>query len=127
MPVAYYIMISYEVGLALASYGTDEAKKEWLAALVNGNKLGCISITEPNAGTDFTAITATATKNGDAYIISGEKVPVSFGMEADITLSFVKTGPEKKEVTAMLIPLNLSGVSRFPVNNMGWHPKRLHR
>jgi cyclohexanecarboxyl-CoA dehydrogenase len=120
MTLAYSVMISYEVALSLAMYGTHEAKEEWLTGLINGSRLGCIAMTEPDAGTDFGAITAAAVKDGDCYLVSGEKVPVSFGMPADVALCFVKTGSEStKSVTAMFIPLDLPGVSRLPLRTMG--------
>jgi cyclohexanecarboxyl-CoA dehydrogenase len=117
--IAYLILVSHEVTFSLASYGTDEAKEEFLRGLIRGDIVGCISSNEPNAGVDFEAIELRADKNGETYIVSGEKNPVSFGMQADVTLSFAKTGPGKKEITAMLIPLGLTGISRFPLRNMG--------
>jgi cyclohexanecarboxyl-CoA dehydrogenase len=117
--ISYLILVSHEVTFSLNSYGTDEAKEEFLRGLIRGDIVGCISSSEANAGADFQTIESRADKNGETYIVSGEKNPVSFGMQADVTLSFVKTGPEKKEITAMLIPLGLTGFSRFPVQNMG--------
>ena len=117
--IAYLILVSHEVTFSLVSYGTDEAKEEFLRGLIRGETVGCISSNEPNAGADFQAIESRADKNGETYIVSGEKIPVSFGMQADVTLSFVKTGPGKKEIIAMLIPLGLTGISKFPLRNMG--------
>jgi cyclohexanecarboxyl-CoA dehydrogenase len=117
--IAYFILVSHEVAFSLVSYGTHEAKEEWLPGLIRGDTVGCICSTEPNAGTDFQAIESRADKDGETYIIRGEKNPVSFGMDADVALSFAKTGPGKKEITAMLIPLGLPGISRSPLRNMG--------
>jgi len=117
--IAYFILVSHEVAFSLASYGTDEVKEEFLPGLIRGDTVGCICSNEPNAGVDFQAIESRADKDGETYIVTGEKNPVSFGMHADVTLSFAKTGPGKKEITAMLIPLGLPGISRFPLRNMG--------
>ena len=117
--IAYFLLISHEVGYALASYGTEEAKKEWLADLIQGNRIGCICATETDAGTDVGAISAKADKDGDQYLVSGRKVPVSFGAVADVGLSFFKS--EEQSVTAMLVPLDLPGVAASTVKHMGLH------
>jgi cyclohexanecarboxyl-CoA dehydrogenase len=120
--IAHFLMVSHEAALSLATHGTDEVKAEWLPHLIKGNKVACISVTEPNAGCDFTALITKGAADGDCYTISGEKGPVSFGMEADVTVSLVRTGPEGVGgVTAMLIPLNLPGIRRLPITNMGLH------
>lgn len=118
--LAYFLLLSHQVGFSLASYGSEEAKEEWLEDLLKGQKVGCICVTEPNAGTDFEAISVKANREEDQYLISGVKTPVSFGMEADLALLFGKTdGQGNQGVTAMLVPLSLPGISRSPVRHMG--------
>lgn len=118
--IAYFILVNYEVASSLAAYGSDEVKHEWLSRLVRGEKIGCYCVTEPAAGTDFGAIIAKASKNQNEYQITGEKCPVSFGMDADIALVLLRTSPDGKDgITALAIPLDLSGISRFPGANMG--------
>lgn len=122
--IAYMTMVSYEVSLSLISYGTDEAKDEWLRGLVNGSKRGCISVNEPDSGVDMDAIKTKANREQDSYFISGEKSPVSFGMQADVALLFAKTDSEKRAggLTAFLVPLHLSGIMRSAIKNMGLFP-----
>jgi cyclohexanecarboxyl-CoA dehydrogenase len=118
--IAYFMLVSHEVASSLASHGSDEVKQEWLSSLLRGDKIGCYCVTEPSAGTDFGTITSTASKNGDRYLVTGEKGPVSFGMDADVALTFLRTAPDGKEgVTAMAIPLGLPGISRLAGSNMG--------
>jgi cyclohexanecarboxyl-CoA dehydrogenase len=118
--IAYFVLVNYEVAISLASYGSDDVKQKWLSSLLRGDKIGCYCVTEPVAGTDFSAITTTASKNGDQYLVTGEKGPVSFGMDADVALTFLRTAPDGKEgITAMAIPLGFPGVSRFAETNMG--------
>jgi cyclohexanecarboxyl-CoA dehydrogenase len=118
--IAYFMLVNYEVAFSLASYGSNDVKEEWLSSLLRGDKIGCYCVTEPSAGTDFGAIMATASKEGNRYLVTGEKGPVSFGMDADVALTFLRTTPDEKEgVTAMAIPLGLPGVSRFAGANVG--------
>jgi cyclohexanecarboxyl-CoA dehydrogenase len=124
LPIAYMTMVSYEVILTLAKHGTEEAKKEWLQDLAKGIKRGCISLTEPDSGVDIGAIKTKAMSEQDSYFISGEKSPVSFGIQADMALLFAKTDPEKKtsSLTTFLIPLSLSGITKSTIKNMGLLP-----
>lgn len=118
--IAYFVLVSHQVAASLAAYGSKEAKLAWLPSLIAGTKIGCISVTEPGAGADFGGIAARADKNEDGYLVTGDKGPVSFGKEADLSLTFLRTGAEGKGgVTALAVPLNLFGVTRLDVANMG--------
>lgn len=122
--IAYLIMLSYEISLSLAMYGTDQAKEEWFYSLAKGEKLGCISLSESDCGSDFTAIKTRAIRDRDFYIISGEKRPISFGMQADFAILFSKTNSEigVRGITAFLVPLDLPGITKFSIKNMGLLP-----
>jgi len=108
--------------LLLANFGTEEAKEEWLASLIKGEKLGCVALTEPGCGSDAAAITTRAVRDGDSYIINGEKTSISFGLQAHVTAMFVKTDPKAgaKGVTCLLCPLDLPGITRSKFTDMGW-------
>jgi alkylation response protein AidB-like acyl-CoA dehydrogenase len=92
--IASLILFHYGVILSLSSDGTEEAKEEWLSGLAKGERLGCISMTEPDSGSDVSAIKTKAIKEGDHYILNGEKAVVSFGLQADVALFLV--GPISK-------------------------------
>jgi cyclohexanecarboxyl-CoA dehydrogenase len=118
--VAYFILVSHEVASTLAAFATEETKQKWLPGLIQGGVIGCISATEPGAGTDFGAIQTRADNHGDRYLITGTKGPVSFGMRADMALTFATTGSKGgKEATAFAIPLSLPGINRFAMPTMG--------
>lgn len=122
--VAYLLMLSYEVCLLLATHGTEAAREEWLSGLCHGRKLGCIAVTEPHCGSDVAAINTKATRDGDAYIINGKKGPVSFGMEADMAVLFVKneSGIGGKGITSFLVPADLPGITKTSIKEMGLLP-----
>jgi cyclohexanecarboxyl-CoA dehydrogenase len=124
IPIACMTMVSYEVILSLARYGTEQAKKEWLQDLAKGSKRGCVSVTEADSGVDIGAIKTKAVSRQNSYFIKGEKSPISFGTQADVALLFAKTGPEKKtaSITAFLVPLSLSGITKSSIKNMGLLP-----
>jgi len=118
--LAYYALVTHEAANCLATYGNDELKEEWLPGLISGSTIPCISAAEPDAGVDVGAIESKADKEGDQYVIRGEKSPVSFGMEADLGLFFFRTAPGTNQgITAVALPLFLAGVGRMPVINMG--------
>lgn len=121
---AYWVMLSYEVNLLLATYGTEEAKEEWLCNLVEANQLGCFSATESYAGSDMSAIETKAIRDQDFYLISGEKKPISFGMQADVAVLFVKNNSEAgiRGISSFLVPVDSPGITKSSIKNMGLFP-----
>ncbi len=69
--------------LTVLQWGTQEQKQRWLPALAKGEKIGGFALTEPNAGSDAINITTTATKDGDEYVINGQKTWISLSDYAD--------------------------------------------
>jgi cyclohexanecarboxyl-CoA dehydrogenase len=122
--IAYLIMLTCGVGLLLETYGAKEAKEKWLPGLCQGGTFGCIAITEPDCGSDFFKIKTRAIKDGNFYILSGEKSPVSFGTQADFTILFAKTDLKAgaKGITAFLVPLDLPCITKTSITTMGLIP-----
>lgn len=77
----------------LVHFGNSEQKKRWVPPLAKGEKIGAFCLTEPNAGSDASAITSTAVLDGDHYIVNANKVMVTNGGVADTCLIFTKTDP----------------------------------
>ncbi|MDY7031814.1 MAG: acyl-CoA dehydrogenase family protein [Thermodesulfobacteriota bacterium] len=75
-------------------FGTDEQKKRWLPGCVTGDRLAAIVMTEPDAGSDVAAIRTTAVRDGDDYIINGQKTFISCGAVCDLAVVAVKTDPK---------------------------------
>ena len=80
----------------LVQYGTEEQKLRFLPRLAKGEARGGICLSEPNAGTDLQAISTTARRRGDGYVIDGSKMWVTNGRRAQIFLVLAKTDPEAK-------------------------------
>ncbi|WP_297990825.1 acyl-CoA dehydrogenase family protein [Anoxybacillus sp.] len=78
----------------IASYGTDEQKKKWLPKCVSGEIVTAIAMTEPGAGSDLAGIKTTAVKQGDHYIVNGQKTFITNGIHADLVIVVCKTNPQ---------------------------------
>ena len=98
------------VGKSIAGYGTEDQKKEWLPSIASGDTLACFGLTEPGIGSDAGNLTARATRDGDDWLITGEKVFITNGTWAEVALVFARTGgPGPRGVTAFLVPTDASG------------------
>jgi len=112
----------YPMLAALAlGHGSEEVCWEWLPPLVRGDKIVCLAATEPDCGSDAAAMKSSATRDGDYYILNGEKTSISAAMEADFALAFAKTDPAAgaRGISCFLVPLHLPGISRSPIRHMG--------
>ena len=102
--------------LTLLQWGTEEQKKNYLVPLAKGKKIGCGAFTEPNAGSDFAHIQSTGKKNGDSYILNGEKMWISLASAADYSVVTVRTNSEAQKphqgLSTFLVDLNTPGISR---------------
>ncbi len=74
-------------------FGSEEQKMRWLPGCVSGDIITCIAMTEPNAGSDVAAIRSTAVREGDEYLINGQKIFISGGFHSDLAVVAVKTDP----------------------------------
>ncbi|MGZ5401873.1 MAG: acyl-CoA dehydrogenase family protein [Aeromicrobium sp.] len=105
------------VGKSILSHGTEEQKREWLPGIATGKSLGCFWLTEPDNGSDPGHLKASATRQGDDYVINGAKVFITNGSWADVCLVFARTsGPGPKGVSAFLVPTDTPGFGRNEIH-----------
>jgi len=97
----------------LLKFGTEEQKQRFLAPLASGRKLGCFGLTEPGAGSDAAAIRCTARRDGDDYVLNGNKVFITNGSHADLALVFASVDLEArhKGITAFIVEAGSAGYS----------------
>ncbi len=97
----------------ILKFGNEEQKKEFLTPLAAGQKLGCFALTEPGAGSDAASLRSTARRDGDDYVLNGNKVFITNGTDADIALVFASVDLSKrhKGITAFLVPTDTPGYS----------------
>jgi glutaryl-CoA dehydrogenase (non-decarboxylating) len=122
---AFRTLISVHVGLnslALLRYGSEEQKQRWLVPQAKGEKLACFGLTEPGAGSDVASMRATARREGDVYVLNGQKNWISYATVADHALVFAKTDPAAKHkgISAFVIEKGTAGfTSRETENKLG--------
>jgi alkylation response protein AidB-like acyl-CoA dehydrogenase len=107
----------FTCALPIATYGSEEQRQRWLPGLLDGSLVGGHCVTEPNAGSDFLAMTTRAEPQGDTWVLSGHKSYVTNGPVADVLLVFAATGEGeglKKELSAFAVDTQLSGVRVGP-------------
>jgi alkylation response protein AidB-like acyl-CoA dehydrogenase len=108
----------------ILAFGTIEQKSTWAAPAIAGEKILCLGITEPDAGSDVAAIRTTAARDGDGWIINGTKTYITNGIRADVIVLLAKTGVETGHAgfTLFLVPMDSSGVTRSePLEKLGMH------
>lgn len=92
---------------ALARFGSEELKRDFLAPAVRGETVGCIGVSEPGAGSDVAGIKAYARKDGDDYVITGQKMWITNSLQADWMCMLVNTGegPAHKNKSLVMVPM----------------------
>ena len=117
----YGIQLAGLAGEILGRSGTEEIKTRWLPPTARGEAVVALALTEPGAGSDAANLACRAERDGDGYVITGEKSGISLGMAAQAAIVFARTDPggRARGVTAFVVPLDLPGVSRSALRDMG--------
>jgi alkylation response protein AidB-like acyl-CoA dehydrogenase len=109
------------VGPTLLQMGTDEQKERYLSKILNGEEIWCQGYSEPNAGSDLAAIQTKAVKQGDKWIINGQKIWTSFAHLADRCFLLARTentGKKHEGITAFLVDMNQEGVETRTIRSI---------
>jgi cyclohexanecarboxyl-CoA dehydrogenase len=117
----YGIQLAGLAGEILGRSGSEAIKTRWLPPTASGEAVVALALTEPGAGSDAANLACRAERDGDGYVITGEKSGISLGMAAQAAILFARTDPagRARGVTAFLVPLDLPGISRSPLRDMG--------
>jgi len=118
---AFRTAVSVHTGLncmTLMQWGTEEQKQRYLVPQARGEKIGAFGLTEPNAGSDVAAIQTTAVREGDDYILNGQKTWISLSDIADYFIVFAKTDKTKKHqgISAFIVERSYEGFSSKPIH-----------
>jgi len=113
---AFRTLISVHVGLnslTLLRYADEEQKQRYLTPQARGDKLGCFGLTEPAAGSDVAGMLTNARREGDTYILNGQKNWISYASVADHALVFAKTDADAKHrgISAFIVEREWPGVT----------------
>lgn len=97
--------------MPILRFGTEEQKQEWLRPLARGEKIGCFCLTEPQAGSDASAIKTRARRDGNKWVLEGSKQFITNGSTASLAIVFAVTDPEagKRGISAFLVPTDSEG------------------
>jgi alkylation response protein AidB-like acyl-CoA dehydrogenase len=108
----------------ILAFGTEEQKREWVAPAIAGQKILCLGITEPDAGSDVSGIKTRAVRDGDEYVINGSKTYITNGHRADVIVLVTKTDADAgyDGFTLFLVPMDAPGVIREKrLEKLGMH------
>ena len=99
-----------------------EQKEAYLTPSVNGEKVGCLGVTEPFGGSDVAGMRTTAVRKGDHYIINGSKTFITNGVHGDYIVLAAKTNPSggNKGISIFIVDLKSEGVTANKLNKLGW-------
>lgn len=117
------VVMSVHNGLAsmtLFQWGTEEQKMKYLVPIARGEKIGCGAFSEPGAGSDFANLLMTGKRDGDEYILNGEKMWISLATKADFAVVTVRTKSDvtkpSEGLTAFIVELDRPGVTRGDIH-----------
>jgi acyl-CoA dehydrogenase len=106
----------------VAKEGDEEIKQKYLTASIEGDKIGCLCITEPFGGSDVAGMKTTAVKKGDKYVINGSKTFITNGVYSDYLVVAAKTNPElhNKGMSIFIVDRDTPGISATKLDKLGW-------
>jgi acyl-CoA dehydrogenase len=118
-------LFSLNIGMPpVARHGSIDLQQEVIPAVLRGEKIAALAITEPGAGSDVASLRTTAKREGNEWVIDGEKVFITSGMRADWITMAVRTGDSGSKgsggLSMVLVPGDAKGLSRTRLDKMGW-------
>jgi acyl-CoA dehydrogenase len=117
-------LFSLNIGLPpVIRHGAAALQQEVVPGVLRGERIAALAITEPGGGSDVAALRTTARREGDAYVVDGEKVFITSGLRADWITMAVRTdvqGRGASGISMLLVPGDTPGLSRTPLDKMGW-------
>ena len=116
-------LFSHNIGLPpVVLHASDTVRAEVVPAVLRGEKIAALAITEPGGGSDVAALRTTARRDGEHYVVNGEKTFITSGMRADWITVAVRTGEERgaSGISMLLVPGDAAGLTRTRLAKMGW-------
>jgi len=121
-PTGYHFVAERQMGPSLIAYGSEEQKREHLPKIINADESWAIGMSEPNAGSDLANVQTRAVRDGDEYIVNGQKIWTSNAHLADLIWLVCRTDPDApkhKGISVLIVDLHSPGVTVRPLVNMG--------
>ena len=120
-PIAAMWFADRQMGPTLINYGTADQQAEFLPGMLSGDTTWCIGMSEPDAGSDLASLATSAVRDGDDFIVNGQKIWTSFGESADYCYLICRTnseGPPHRGISEIIVPMDLSGIEVRPITDM---------
>jgi acyl-CoA dehydrogenase len=96
----------------IVAYGSEEQKRKWLPRMVSGEMIGVIAMSEPGIGSDLRSMRTSARRDGDEYVVNGQKTFITNGGNADLMVTATKLDPAAKELTLICVEADRPGFSK---------------
>jgi alkylation response protein AidB-like acyl-CoA dehydrogenase len=120
-PIAAAWFADRQMGPTLLQFGTDEQRERWLPGIIEGTSMWCIGMSEPDAGSNVAGIRTRAERDGDTWVVNGQKIWTSGALDADWCYLIARTDPDAKPhegLSEFVVDMRSPGVSVKPVVDM---------
>ncbi|MEW6465928.1 MAG: acyl-CoA dehydrogenase family protein [Pseudomonadota bacterium] len=120
--VSYVLLLASLLGKIVRDHAPPAIAEEWLPRMIRGEAIVALGLTEPRGGSDAANLALRARRDGEHYVLDGEKTSISFADQADAIVLFARTGPADsgaRGVSAFFVPLDLPGIQRTHFNDSG--------
>ncbi|MEQ1703595.1 MAG: acyl-CoA dehydrogenase family protein [Ilumatobacteraceae bacterium] len=120
-PIAASWFADRQMGPGLLAYGTADQQAAFLPGIVAGETTWCIGMSEPNAGSDLASLKTTAVREGDTWVINGQKIWTSFGAVSDYCYLICRTrqeGPPHAGISEIVVPMDTPGIEIRQIKDM---------
>jgi alkylation response protein AidB-like acyl-CoA dehydrogenase len=120
-PIAAMWFADRQMGPTLIAYGRDDQREAFLPGILDGSTTWCIGMSEPDAGSDLAGLTTSARREGDEWVINGQKIWTSFGAVADYCYLICRTssdGPPHTGISEIVVPMAAPGIEVRPITDM---------
>ena len=108
---------------ALARFGSDDLRREYLTPTIRGDMVACLGVSEPGGGSDVAALKTTARAEGGDWVINGSKMWITNGLKADWCCLLANTddGPAHRNKSLIVLPMDAAGISKQKIHKIGMH------
>jgi hypothetical protein len=120
-PRGYHFAAERQVGPSLVRHGTEEQKREWIPKIMNADVSFALGLSEPGAGSDLAAVATRAARDGDEYLVNGQKIWTSNAHLSDAIWLVTRTNPDvpkHKGISCLMVDLDSPGITIRPLYDM---------
>ncbi|MEM9748323.1 MAG: acyl-CoA dehydrogenase family protein [Actinomycetota bacterium] len=120
-PIAAMWFADRQMGPTLIKFGTDDQRAEFLPGILSGETTWCIGMSEPDSGSDLASLQTSAIRDGDDFVVNGQKIWTSFGADADYCYLICRTdasGKPHQGISELIVPMDTPGIEVRPITDL---------